>query len=80
MRFLKSVFFLHQTTPPGPIRDILEPFSFLANFHGVMYIFKRLPGIWDTGESQVSGVPDAGEARISGVPDAGESRQMYTLC
>ena len=44
MRFLKSGFF-HQTTPPGPIRDILEPFSFLANFHGVMYIFKRHRGV-----------------------------------
>jgi len=47
MRFLKSGFF-HQTTSPGPNRDILEPFSFLANFHGVMYIFKRLPGVRDT--------------------------------
>ena len=39
----------HQTTPPGPIRDILEPFSFLSNFHGVMYILKRLPGVRNTG-------------------------------
>ena len=45
MRFLKSGFF-HQTTPPGPTRDVLEPLSFLANFRGVMYILKRLP---DTG-------------------------------
>ena len=44
-----------------------------------MYIFKRLPGIRNTRELQVSGVPDAGEARISGVPDAGESQQMYML-
>ena len=36
MRILMMVFF-HQTTPPGPIRDILEPFSFLENFHVVMY-------------------------------------------
>ena len=48
MRFLKSGF-LHQTTPPGPTRDVLEPFSFLANFHGVTYILQRLPGIPDTG-------------------------------
>ena len=42
MRFLKSGFF-HQTTPPGPTGDVLEPFSSLANFRGVMYILKRLP-------------------------------------
>jgi len=48
MRFLKSGFF-HQTTPPGPTRDVLEPLSFLANFRGVMYILKRLPGVRDTG-------------------------------
>ena len=48
MRILKSGFF-HQTTSPGPIRDILEPFSFLANFHGVIQVvLKRLPGVQDT--------------------------------
>ena len=35
----------HQTTPPGPIRDILEPFSFLTIFHGVIKVLKRLPGV-----------------------------------
>ena len=72
MRFLKSGFF-HQTTPPCPTRDVLELLSFLANFRGVMYILKRLPGIRDTGESQFSGVPDAGESQITGVRDTGES-------
>ena len=47
-----EVVFFHQITPPGSIRDSIEPFSFLVNFHGVMYILKRLPGVWDTGESQ----------------------------
>ena len=46
MRFLESGFF-HQTTPPGPTRDVLEPF--LATFRGVMYILKRLTGFRDTG-------------------------------
>jgi len=78
MRFLMSGFF-HQTTPPGPTRDVLEPFLFLSIFRGVMYILKRLPGIRDTGESQFSGVPDAGESQITGVPDAGKSQQMCML-
>ena len=51
MRFLKSGFF-HQTTPPGPTREVLEPFKFLVNFHRVMNILKRLPGIQDTGSHQ----------------------------
>jgi len=47
MRNLKSGCF-HQTSPPGPIRDILEPF--LANFHGVIQVLKRLHGVrWYTG-------------------------------
>ena len=48
MRILNSGFF-HPTTPPSPIRDILEPFSFLANFHGVIQVIKRLPGVRDIG-------------------------------
>ena len=31
--------FFHQTSLPGPIRDILEPFSFLANVHRVIQVF-----------------------------------------
>ena len=61
MIFLKSGFF-HQTSPPSPTRDVLEPFQFLANFPGVMYILKRLPGVRDAGESQIPGVPDTGES------------------
>ena len=41
MKFLKLVLFSHQTTPPGPIRDSLEPFLILAIFHGVIQNFKR---------------------------------------
>ena len=48
MRFLYPVF--HQTAPPGPIRDVLGPFQFLANFHRVIGLFKRFPGVQDTGE------------------------------
>ena len=44
MRILKSGIF-HQMTPPGPFRDILEQFSFVANFHGVIQVLKRLPGV-----------------------------------
>jgi hypothetical protein len=61
-----EVWFFHQTTPPDPTRGVLEPFKFLLNFRGFMYI-------WDTRELWFSGVPDAGEAKISGVADAGES-------
>ena len=40
--------FFHQTTPPGPIRDILAPFSLLMILHGVIHVLKRLPGVLDT--------------------------------
>ena len=43
MIILKSGFF-HQTTSPSPIKDILEAFSFLAKFHRVIQVLKRLPG------------------------------------
>jgi len=47
MRFLKLGFF-HQTNSPGLLRDSLKQFPFLANFRGVMYILRRLPGVRDT--------------------------------
>ena len=43
MRILKSGIF-HQMTPPGPFRDILEQFSFVANFHGVVQVLKPVSG------------------------------------
>jgi len=78
MRFIKF-FFLHQTTPPGPIRGYLDPFLILATFHGVIQVFKRLPSVRGTGELRIPGVPDAGESRITGVPDTGESSFDFPL-
>ena len=48
MRILKLGFF-PQTTPYGPIRDILGPISFLKIFHRVIQVLKQLPGVRDTG-------------------------------
>ena len=53
MRILKLGLF-HQTTPPGTIRDILGPFSFLTIFHGVIQILKQLPGVRDTGSRNIN--------------------------
>ena len=72
-----SVF--HQTTPPGHIRDILEPFSFLSKIQGVMYILKRLPGVPDTGKLQFSGIPDTRELQLPGVPDTRELQLINFL-
>ena len=55
MRILKLGFF-HRTTPPGPIRGILGPFSFLRIFHRVFQVIKRLPG-----DLRIPGVPDEGK-------------------
>ena len=38
--------FFQQTTSPGPIKDILGPFSFLTIFNSS---FKMIPGVQDTG-------------------------------
>jgi len=51
MKLFKSGFF-HQTIPPGSIRDILDPFSFLANFHGVIQVLKTTPRCPGHRESQ----------------------------
>ena len=51
--FLSPVFF-HLSAPPGPIRDDLGPFIFLANFHKVIGLLKRLPGVRDIGETIIN--------------------------
>ena len=43
--------FFPQTTPPGPIRDVLGPFWIFLLLGWVISILKWLPGAWDTGES-----------------------------
>jgi len=43
--------FCPQTTPPGPIRDVLGPFLFSLLLGWVVSILKWLPGTWDTEES-----------------------------
>ena len=40
-RDLFALFFLYQTFPPGPFRDVLGPFHFLAKFHRVIELLKR---------------------------------------
>ena len=62
MRILNLCFF-HQTTPPGPIKDILGPFSFLTIFNGVIQVFKRLPA-----ESPASGSPGIHNSPVSRSP------------
>ena len=49
--FIVEVVFFHQTTHPGPVGS-LEPSQFLAIFHGAIQIFKRLPGVQDTGSKK----------------------------
>ena len=66
--------FLHQTTPPGPIRGSLKPFLILTTFLRVIQALKQLPSIRDTRQLQILSVPDAGEPKISGVLDTGESK------
>jgi len=88
---LKSGFF-HQTNPPGPIRDILEPFLFVGNFHGFIKVFKRLPGVRDTrshnkckkqGESKkdssVSGTPGILNSPASRTPEILDS-PVFQIC
>ena len=49
-----EVCFCHQTTPPGHIRDILEPFSFLMIFHVVIQVLKWLLGVRNTGSCNIN--------------------------
>ena len=75
MRFLKLSFF-HQTASPGPLRDSLKQFPFLANFRRVMYILKRLPGVPDTREFwlPVSRIPGSFDSLCPGYREVGTPR------
>ena len=65
--------FFYQTVPPGPIRDDLGPFHFLANFHKVIGHLKRFPGVGFSplNVSRFPGIPDTGISHFTVVPDTG---------